>query len=47
MQEVPPEHQETLFYSEGDWALVQVAQGGCGVLKIFKSHLDMVLGNQL
>ena len=26
-----PEHQETLFDCEGDRALAQVAQGGCGV----------------
>ena len=30
-QEVPFEHQETLFHCEGDGALAQVAQGGCGV----------------
>jgi len=46
---VPSEHKETLFYCEGDRALAQVAQRGCGVssLEIFKSHLDIVLGNQL
>ena len=30
-QEVPPEHQETLFYCGSDRALAQVAQGDCGV----------------
>ena len=30
-QEAPSEHQETLFYCEGDCAPAQVAQGGCGV----------------
>ena len=29
-REVPSEHQETLFYCEGDQTLAQVAQGGCG-----------------
>jgi len=29
--EVPPEHEEDLLHSEGDGALEQVAQGGCGV----------------
>ena len=33
-QEVPSEHQETLFYCEGDRALAQVAQRSGGV-----SHL--------
>jgi len=30
-QEVPPEHEEELLPSEGDGALAQAAQGGCGV----------------
>jgi len=30
-QEVPSEHEEELLPSEGDRALKQVAQGGCGV----------------
>jgi len=30
-QEIPSEHQEMLFYCEGDQALKQLAQGGCGV----------------
>ena len=30
-QEVPSEHQETLFHCEGDRALAQVAQRGGGV----------------
>jgi len=30
-QEVPSEHKEELLPSEGDRALEQVAQGGCGV----------------
>ena len=29
-QEVPPEHEEELLPSEGDGALEQAAQGGCG-----------------
>jgi len=29
-QKVPPEHEEELLYSEGDGALEQVTQGGCG-----------------
>ena len=29
-QEVPSEHEEELFQSEGDGALGQAAQGGCG-----------------
>jgi len=29
-QEVPSEHEEELFPSEGDGALEQAAQGGCG-----------------
>jgi len=30
-REVPPEHEEELLPSEGDGALAQAAQGGCGV----------------
>jgi len=30
-QEVPSEHEEEFLHSEGDGALEQVAQGGCGV----------------
>ncbi|NWX52656.1 AFG32 protein, partial [Steatornis caripensis] len=30
-QAVPPEHEEELLYCEGDRALEQAAQGGCGV----------------
>jgi len=30
-EEVPSEHEEELLPSEGDGALEQVAQGGCGV----------------
>ena len=30
-QEVPSEHEEELLPSEGDRALAQAAQGGCGV----------------
>ena len=30
-EEVPSEHEEDLPYSEGDGALEQAAQGGCGV----------------
>jgi len=30
-EEVPPEHEEELLHSEGDGALEQAAQGGCGV----------------
>ena len=30
-QEVPSEHEEELLQSEGDGALEQAAQGGCGV----------------
>jgi len=30
-QEVPSEHEEELLHSEGDRALEQAAQGGCGV----------------
>ena len=30
-QEVPSEHEEELLLSEGDRALEQAAQGGCGV----------------
>ena len=31
IQEVPSEHEEELLPSEGDGALAQAAQGGCGV----------------
>ena len=31
MQVVPSEHEKTLFYSEDDQAVAQVAQRGCGV----------------
>ena len=30
-QEIPSEHEEELLPSEGDGALEQAAQGGCGV----------------
>ena len=30
-QEVPSEHEEELLPSEGDGALAQAVQGGCGV----------------
>jgi len=30
-QDVPSEHEEELLHSEGDGALDQAAQGGCGV----------------
>ena len=30
-QEVPSEHEEELLPSEGDGALEQAAEGGCGV----------------
>ena len=30
-EEVPAEHEEELFPSDGDGALEQAAQGGCGV----------------
>ena len=30
-EEVPSEHEEELLHSEGDRALEQAAQGGCGV----------------
>jgi len=30
-EEVPAEHKEELLHSEGDGALAQAAQGGCGV----------------
>jgi len=30
-QEVPPEHKEEFLHSEGDGALEQAAQRGCGV----------------
>ena len=45
-QEVPSAHEEELLPSEGDGALEQAAQGGCGVspsLEIFKTRLDKVL----
>jgi len=44
-QEVPTEHEEELLHSEGDRALEQVAQGGCGVSFSgdFETHLDAVL----
>lgn len=45
--EGPSEHQETLFYCEGDHtAQAQVAQRGHGVssLAVFESHLGRVLG---
>ena len=44
-QEVPSEHEEELLHFEGDGALEQAAQGGCGVffLEIFKTLLDAVL----
>ena len=29
-EEVPSEHEEELLHSEGDGALAQAAQGGCG-----------------
>ena len=35
-QEVPSEHEEELLPSEGDGALAQAAQGGCGVS--FSTH---------
>ncbi|KAJ7406078.1 hypothetical protein WISP_136220 [Willisornis vidua] len=37
-QEVPSEHQETLFYCQDDAALEQVAQRGCGVSAHEDSH---------
>ena len=30
-QEVSSEHQETLFYCEGNWALERVVQRACGI----------------
>jgi len=30
-EEVPSEHEEELIHSEGDGALAQAAQGGCGL----------------
>jgi len=43
------ETEETLFHSEGDWALAQVAQGDCGVsiLGDTQKLLDIVLGSWL
>lgn len=43
------EHQEAVLYHMGDKALAQVAQIVCGVssLEIFKSHLDVGLGERL
>ena len=29
--DIPSEHKENLLYCEGDWAVAQVAQRGCGV----------------
>ncbi|KAK4817918.1 hypothetical protein QYF61_002759 [Mycteria americana] len=48
-REVPSEQQETLFYCVGDWALAQIAQGGCGVsiLGDVQKPLNMVLGSLL
>lgn len=47
MQEVPSEHQDTAFPCEGNSALAQVAQGGCGVSNFgdTQKQLDIVLGN--
>ncbi|KAK4817922.1 hypothetical protein QYF61_002763 [Mycteria americana] len=48
-QEGPTERLETLFYCEGDRALAQIAQGGCGVsiLGDVQKPLNMVLGSLL
>ena len=47
-QKVASEHQETLFYCEGDRALAQIAKRGHGVsMGIFKSCLGMVLHSVL
>ena len=37
-QEVPSEHEEELLPSEGDGALEEAAQGGCGVS--FSGHIQ-------
>ena len=44
-EEAPAEPKEELLPSEGDGALAQAAQGGCGVsfLEIFQPRLDTVL----
>lgn len=46
VQEVPAEHQETLFPCEGGQALAQVAQRGVAFpsLEILETQLDMDLG---
>lgn len=48
-QDVPSEHQETLFHCEGDRALEEVAREvvQSPFLEILKGHLDTVLGNWL
>jgi len=40
-EEVPSEHEEKLLPSEGEGALEQAAQGGCGVS--FSGHIQDVL----